>query len=572
MYNFHSAVNCHHYHKQMSHTSVRFIVVALLSFALLINCSSTTKVQECIHQCINERGFTQSHCELYCEYGYASKHTLTILEDGIDVTESQTMKSMSDNIQLNFPVVRFDKVLFNTKSAFDEMVQWTSVLKQQVAAASENVFKSDPAQQFHLLPMPIVLSGEQLSSKDFMNRLIDVVPDSDLVYRESSPLTFSEAYKQFLLDVKIDQQYLGNTPQSAGMEEKIRHMEQLIQNDMDQYLVLGDRCYVAYDGYLQANGLKRIAYTFDAFAPTSPDCIAADKSLESHSIHSKELSQYLDTINPYDQLFKSIADQIHHKQDWNFNKHDIDSFIQDRIHREATKAKMTKKFQVIVNMIRYYFKKEYFGNDVTLLESCVHAHLNFSALGWTDIPVHPHHWYNQQTLDQFMHHPRNSNRNYFGKGGLLQRMVTQLVIAYRPTLKIVISKAMKETFVANSARRNFRPLELGPYLYTKVEFKKTSMMDTYEMVLTSKTNDPQVIGFKTKSFQPIPVTKFSTNEFAYCKKQQACKIAKTTLLPVHRYYGNGHHFYTTNSGEAIHGYVHQGIEGKCIVTLFYTIY
>jgi hypothetical protein len=557
----------------MRGTSFCIVLVLLLTVLLLVSASKVQKkrnIENCTKHCVHVKGHSKGHCKLSCEasFNYPAR-TLSIFENGVPVTDSRTHEAMSENVLLNLPHIRFDKALFNTPSAFDEMVQWTHVLKQQVAARAEATLETHDGNQFHLLPMPIPLTGEQLSNKEFMNRLVDVVPDSDLVYKESSPLLFSESYKQFLLDVKIDQQYLQNGAHTPEVEARIRQLEDAIQHDMNTFLALGDRCYAAYEDHLRANQLKRIAYTFDTFAPNNGDCVQADQHMIAHENHSKELAEYLKSLNPFDELFQAIASQTEFKQDWNFNREAIDQFTNEHVNLENAGAAMPSRFQIIVNMIRYYLKQEYFGNDVNLEESCLHAHLDFSAMGWKEVPITPHQWFNLGILEKYRHYPSNSNRNYFGQGGLLQRMVSKLVIAYKPTLKFVVTKAMKESFVSHSAQRNYRALELGPFVYDRVEFNSnsgTSMVDTYEMVITTNTRDPQVIGFKTRSFSPLNVPRLDTNEFAYCRREAACHVSSTPLVAIHRYSGHGHHFYTSNFGElggGGNGWAYEGVQGHC---------
>jgi hypothetical protein len=105
---------------------------------------------------MKERSQTKAHCEMYCEGGHdpsSPYQHLTILEDGVPITQSKQFKEMSDNVVKMSSGVRFDKALFNTPSAFDELVKWSDVLKQQVAVSSEKVFNSNDGTQFHLLPM-----------------------------------------------------------------------------------------------------------------------------------------------------------------------------------------------------------------------------------------------------------------------------------------------------------------------------------------------------------------------------------------------------------------------------------
>ena len=118
----------------------------------LSTCSSTlnAQIEDCTKYCLKTKKGSSSQCQLYCEGGFTSpQKTLEIFVDGVPITES-----MSDSLaQLSLSRVRFDRALFNTPSAFDELVQWTDVLKQQVATAAERVFHPGDGQQFHLLPM-----------------------------------------------------------------------------------------------------------------------------------------------------------------------------------------------------------------------------------------------------------------------------------------------------------------------------------------------------------------------------------------------------------------------------------
>jgi hypothetical protein len=60
-------------------------------------------------------------------------------------------------------------------------------------------------------------------------------------------------------------------------------------------------------------------------------------------------------------------------------------------------------------------------------------------------------------------------------------------------------------------------------------------MDQYTMTLTSDSNDPQVVGYKTKVFSSgLAINKVSTNEFTFCKRKDVC--ANTiNLVPLHAY-------------------------------------
>jgi hypothetical protein len=398
------------------------------------------------------------------------------------------------------------------------------------------------------------LTNDQLNSADFMNRLVDVVPDANMVYKDTSPLTFSEAYRQFLLDVKIEQ---GEGAHSAEQNAHIQYLENTIQNDMNQFLAAGDRCYAAYENHLLANNLRKISYTFDSFAPTHHDCVTADNFMIAHEQHSKELATYLDGINPNNELFRAIGKSTElGSQGWSFNKELIQQFAAEQSNYEASGQQSPSRFQIIVNMMRYYFKQDVFGGSTQLEESCVNAHLDFNALGWREVPVSPNNWYSQSLLNNIRHRQTNSGRNYFGQGGMLQRVVEKLVVTYKPTLKFTVTSGMKQQFLENSQRRNYRALELGPFVYDRVDFTGSAavnMIDQYTMTLTSNTHDPQVVGYKTRTFEPnLPVNRLATNEFAFCRREEACATNTINLVPLHQYTYKGFIFqklFTTNYNE-----------------------
>jgi hypothetical protein len=310
------------------------------------------------------------------------------------------------------------------------------------------------------------LSDDQLDSQDFMNRLMDIVPDANMVYKEASPLTFSEAYRQFLLDVKIDQGEAAHTPEQAT---RIQRLEKIIQDDMNEFLAAGDRCYAAYEAHLVAKKLQKISYTFDRFAPTHKDCVTADQHMIDHETHSKQLADYLDGLNPNNELFRAIGKSNElGTQGWQYNKDLIKQFADEQENLEKSGKASKSRFQIIVNMMRYYFKKEVFGETTKLEESCVNAHLDFNALGWREVEVKPNNWYSESLLNKVKSRTTNSGRNYFKNHGILQRIVSKLVVTYKPTLKFSVTKGMKQEFLQHSQKKNYRALELGPFVYNRV--------------------------------------------------------------------------------------------------------
>ncbi len=116
---------------------------------------------------------------------------LLIVDNGVAINEHMTPVTtpLNDNNNVyHASAVRFDKNLFNTPNAFDELFQWTRVLQQKLGVViSESVNPGSPSsnEQFHLLPMPVPLSSDQLNNHRFMSRLLDVVPESDIIYRET---------------------------------------------------------------------------------------------------------------------------------------------------------------------------------------------------------------------------------------------------------------------------------------------------------------------------------------------------------------------------------------------------
>ena len=134
-----------------SHVLFHFV---LLSFIIVLTCATSTlthRIEDCKRHCVRVKKASDKLCKLYCEGGYSHARKLEIFNDGVPVTIDHY--SMGDETKLNLPRVRFDKALFNTPSAFDELVKWTDVLKQQVAVSAEAVFGSSDSEQFHLLPM-----------------------------------------------------------------------------------------------------------------------------------------------------------------------------------------------------------------------------------------------------------------------------------------------------------------------------------------------------------------------------------------------------------------------------------
>jgi len=560
----------------------------------------------CMYKCIIDRKHPVKQCEVYChaiESYYRSRasttttsqsdatqeatshsywsHKLLIVDNGVAINEHTTpLSDDSSDTSFNSASVRFDKNLFSTPNAFQELFQWTHVLQQKLGVIMDQMLTSSAStsnaqmsrtsaidnQQFHFLPMPIPLSPDQLNNHRFMSRLLDVVPASDIVYKETSPLMFSEAYKQFLLDVNIDQStQMGSANQSPEVLNKVKQMEQLIENDMSQFLAFGEACYAAYENYLSANNLKKVSYTFDQFSKSNQDCLNADRYLADHTTHSKELSDYLKSLNPYDELFSAIGAFSMNRADWNFNREEIEQFKNTQVQLEDSGAAVTP-ITANIDIMRYYFNQDYFGGTVKVEESCEIANLAFSARAWREVDVSPKDtWFKPDVINRYRGQGTKSGRNYMEAGGLMQRYISKMLVAYKPVLKIFVSAAMKQEFITRSARMGYRPLEVGPFIFDRVEFTQvvsTNAFESYEMKIECRTQEPQVIGIRTKTFSPIPVPLPSTDYAAACQRGDLC-MKRMTLTAIHRFYANGHHFFTTNFAEGA-GKHYEGVAGHCL--------
>jgi hypothetical protein len=135
--------------------SCYLLILSILSSTVLCDGFKANKhINDCVKHCIKERGHTKHYCSLHCESGYTDTRTLSIYDEGILVSPSIDGELADDDKQtLNLPKVRFDKALFNTPSAFDELIKMTDVLKQQIAVEAEKVFQTNDGTQFHFLSM-----------------------------------------------------------------------------------------------------------------------------------------------------------------------------------------------------------------------------------------------------------------------------------------------------------------------------------------------------------------------------------------------------------------------------------
>jgi hypothetical protein len=139
--------------------SIVFLSCCVLLLVLVYTCTSVLcdgfkanqHIKDCVKHCMKQRGHSKRYCSLHCEAGYTDTRTLSIYDNGVLVSPSVDGE-LSDQT-LDLPKLRFDKALFNTPSAFDELVKWTDVLKQQIAVEAENKFQTNDGTQFHFLPM-----------------------------------------------------------------------------------------------------------------------------------------------------------------------------------------------------------------------------------------------------------------------------------------------------------------------------------------------------------------------------------------------------------------------------------
>jgi hypothetical protein len=137
-----------------------FLLVAIV-LSSAVHCDKYNKhIKDCVKHCIKEKSHSKRYCSLHCEAGYSDTRTLSIYDNGILVSPVAGNNVLSDEV-LNLPKVRFDRALFNTPSAFDELVKMTDVLKQQIAVEAEKQFETHDGTQFHFLPM-VRLSQYQL--------------------------------------------------------------------------------------------------------------------------------------------------------------------------------------------------------------------------------------------------------------------------------------------------------------------------------------------------------------------------------------------------------------------------
>mgnify|MGYP001027666263 CR=1 FL=1 len=343
-------------------------------------------------------------------------------------------------------------------------------------------------------------------------------------------------------------------------------MEAQIASDMSQFLAYGDLCYAAYEAHLSAHQLKRVSYTFDQFAATNSDCLAADQHLALHALHSDELSEYLKSLNPYDALFTAIGAVSQNRADWSFERDEIEQFKNGHIQAENSGQAPQSPIRANIDIMRYYFNQNFFGASTKVEESCEIASLSFSAQGWKEVNVSPKDtWFKPHVVTQYKDQGTKSGRNYIDAGGLMQRYVSKMIVAYKPVLHIKVSAAMKSEFINRSAYMGYRPLEVGPFIFDRVEFTQvhnSNAFESYEMKIECRTQEPQVIGMRSKTFTPIHVPLPSTHYAAACQSGNFC-MKRMSLVALHRFYANGHHFFTTNFAEGA-GKSYEGIAGHCL--------
>jgi hypothetical protein len=522
------------------------ITVLLLLVVVLVFTSasdSTVEVHHCIQHCLTKKKATTTHCEYSCKHKQ-SLGKLEVFFDGKPVVPKSSAQSLSDNVY-SVNGVNFNRQFYNTPGSFSEILDFRGELLSTFYATAQSRFVSPghnypQGTKLHVLPVPIPLTEDQFNSQEFMDKLLDVVPLEESEYKPASHLTLSEAYKEYLLSIKVDAQHLEDGPRSPDVQNNIKAKEDHLENVLNNYMVLADQCYDAYQRHLSNNQLTQISYTIESYTPHNQQCRDADAKLQEHSRLSDELADYVANLNPYNQLFSSIG-QLKNGKNWNYAKDEIQQF--QNYHRNMEDqgiVPVSSQYQIPINIARNNFNHHYFGNTIQYSESNVNAHLIFSGMGWKETSISPKTtWFNLNTLNKYKNNPMTVNRNFLGFNGILYRIPTHMLIAYKPILKVKISRSMKDGFNNRATTHEIRPLEAGPFVFTRVDVTTVaggSANEEFEMEFSSTVRAPQIIGFKSAPVvyvQPPPPPP-PPAYLQFIGKQVAIRTAHGTYLRAHK--------------------------------------
>ena len=156
--------------------------------------------------------------------------------------------------------------------------------------------------------------------------------------------------------------------------------------------------------------------------------------------------------------------------------------------------------------MRYYFTRRFFGSSTKVDESCEIASLSFSVLGWREVDGNPKDtWFEPHVITKFKSRGTKSGRNYLSKGGIMQRYISKMIVAYKPVLHIKISQ---------------QAIGGCPFIFDRGQFtqvKSSNVFESYKMKIECRAQVPQVIGMRTKTFNPISVALPSTHYQSACQ-------------------------------------------------------
>jgi hypothetical protein len=469
---------------------------------------------KCIHSCLKKID-SFSVCNSTCTHRQQLK-PLEVFVDGQKIEPSSDTTLQDESVIVNG--VNFDRNFYNTPATFSDILNFKGELMHQFYQIAQDKFKTPghtyfPGSKLHLLSVPIPLEDSQFNNQEFMNKLLDQTPKDDYEFSPVSSLSFSEAYKEFLLGVDVDPNQLEGAPRSPEVNQEIKRREDQLEHMINEYMTLFERCNVAYEQYVAEQKLSVISYTLEHYTPQNGDCQAAEAKLNEHSRHSDDLSNYLTNLNPYNQLFQAIGQASKHTHNWNYAKDEIQRFT--NYHRNMERSGVSpsnSEYQIPVAISRSFFNHNYFGgSSASFSETDIKAHLVFSGLGWKESAISPQSsWFDLNAIHKYRTHPQRFGRNFFNDGnGLLNRVPSYILISYKPVLKVKISRAMKEGFSNVASGNQLRPLETGPFVFTRVDLRTVNggqVNEEFEMEMSSTLERPQIIAFRSTPIVYVPPT------------------------------------------------------------------
>jgi hypothetical protein len=486
---------------------VAVLLLSVISFAL------SSEVERCIRHCVKHKVDSRDHCKMSCEYK-SKLPALEVFVDGVPVKCLDEDKSSADLLSdSSYQVgVNFDRTFYNTPNAFNDLIGVRQELMESLYQTASQHFVT-PGKQYvagtmtHILPVPIPLSEAQFNNQEFMNKLLDIVPQENREFKPASEIAMSDVYKDFLYNIRVDPSMLDGSPPNTQQQQHIKEMEGNMQIVLSQYMTNADACYVAYEQHLMSKKLSSISYTLESYTPQNQNCIVSDQKLAEYESLTKQLSDYISNLNVYNNLFSSIGKLKGSNRDWTYSKQEIQSFADYHRNLEAQGITPSSgQFDLPIYLSRKILNSDYFGWSS---EHEFNGELRFRGLAWRESSVYPSSsWFSLDTVQKYKTNPMNNPKNYFGIHGRLNRIPTEILVAYKPELRIKISRTMKASFESRTQEsQNRRPLESGPFVFTKVDITTRqggNVNEEYEMVLSSSMSDPQIIGFKSHSIVQHP--------------------------------------------------------------------